>query len=189
MFGGTPGGSRDPFSGGRPRGAHHARDPFGNSPFDDPFFARDPFGGRHMFARSHGAQDPFFSGGFGMGMHGMLGGGMGSSVSFSSSSSSFGGAGGGTSRSVSRSTKIVDGQAQTVTITRVQDANGTTVTEDYGNGRMRTTVNGVEQQNTLQSGHRPGTAHYISEGPNDHSTRQQHRSQPYPNNLRRHRSK
>ncbi|KAI9253769.1 hypothetical protein BDA99DRAFT_162829 [Phascolomyces articulosus] len=156
-------GSRDMFGGG-------------GSMFNDPFFSNDPFHAVH--------HDPFFSGfGGGGGMHGgtgmshpmmhqqqhqqMLRGGMMdplfSSSSFSSSSSSFGG-GGGVSKSVSQSTQIVNGQAQTVTVTKVQDQNGTTITEDYGNGRRRVVVNGVEQHSTLGQGESNDNRRYISEG-------------------------
>lgn len=53
----------------------------------------------------------------------MGGGGGGSFFSSSSSSSSFGGGGFGTSKSVSSSTRIVNGRPETVTVTRIQDQN------------------------------------------------------------------
>lgn len=100
----------------------------------------DPFGGGGFFDN-----DPFFSGGFGHGVGGgfpsmmggggldmlmggppMMGGGGGGGSFFSSSSSSsssFGGGGFGTSKSVSSSTRIVNGRPETVTVTRIQDQN------------------------------------------------------------------
>ena len=57
-----------------------------------------------------------------MGGPSMMGGG-GSFFSSSSSSSSFGGGGFGTSKSVSSSTRIVNGRPETVTVTRIQDQN------------------------------------------------------------------
>ena len=121
----------------------------GGGLFNDSFFSNDPFAAHHQL---HGffsggipqqrqqqrqqqqqqqqssmmSQSSFFGG------NGGFGGGMmmdpffpssSSSSSFSSSSSNFGGGGGGVSRSVSQSTQIVNGQAQTVTVTKVQDAN------------------------------------------------------------------
>ncbi|KAL1935233.1 hypothetical protein VTP01DRAFT_4373 [Rhizomucor pusillus] len=136
-----------------------AFDPFANFHFHSPeeifaqFFAQSPFGRR----------DPFMSGGFfGSSLFGrdpfddpffntpMFGGGGGGSMFSSSMMSGFGGGRGGESRSVSTSTRIVNGVAQTTTVTKIQNDQGTTVIEDYGNGRQRVTVNGVEQKNTLQ---------------------------------------
>ncbi|KAI7894359.1 dnaJ-like protein subfamily B member 6-like protein [Mucor mucedo] len=61
--------------------------------------------------------------------------------SFSSSSTS--GGGGSYSKSVSTSTRSVNGVVETVTITKITDGNGTKVIEEYGNGRTK--VNGIEQ--------------------------------------------
>lgn len=66
---------------------------FGRDPFDDPFFSSTP----------------------------MFGGGGGSSMFSSSMMSSFGGGQGGESRSVSTSTRIVNGVAQTTTVTKIQN--------------------------------------------------------------------
>ncbi|KAI7881907.1 DnaJ-domain-containing protein [Lichtheimia hyalospora FSU 10163] len=128
-------------------GPRHGADPFGGGFFDnDPFFSSG-FGGIRG-----GGFPPMMGAGGGMDMlmggPSMMGGG-GSFFSSSSSSSSFGGGGFGTSKSVSSSTRIVNGRPETVTVTRIQDQNGTTVTEDYGNGQQRVTVNGQEVQNTL----------------------------------------
>ncbi|KAI7896732.1 DnaJ domain-containing protein [Mucor mucedo] len=49
----------------------------------------------------------------------------------------------GASRSVSTTTTIVNGQKHT--ITKIQDANGTRIIEDYGDGHQRVTLNGKEQ--------------------------------------------
>lgn len=47
------------------------------------------------------------------------------------------------SRSISTTTSIVNGHKHTVT--KIQDVNGIKIIEDYGNGRQRVTVNGIEQ--------------------------------------------
>ncbi|KAF7730806.1 DnaJ sub B member 2 [Apophysomyces ossiformis] len=140
-------GGRNPFSmfddgfgfGGSRRGGRSMFSMFD----DDPFFSahRDPFGGMAGFGGF-----PSIGGG---------GGGGGSSFfSSSSSSSGFGGPGGFSSQSVSTSTRIVNGRPETVTVTKIQNHEGTKVIEDYGNGRQRVTVNGVEQVNTLGTNQR-----------------------------------
>ncbi|KAI7859268.1 hypothetical protein BDC45DRAFT_259616 [Circinella umbellata] len=164
----------------------------GGGMFNDPFFSNDPFSAHNQFHGLFGggmsqqqqqqqqqqpsmmSQSSFFGGnqGFGGGM--MMDPFFSSSSSSSSfSSSNFGGGGGGVSKSVSQSTQIVNGRAQTVTVTKVQDANGTTVTEDYGNGQKRITVNGVEQQNTIGQGSSNDNQRYISEGGRSSSDRRQ----------------
>ncbi|KAI9319274.1 DnaJ domain-containing protein [Dichotomocladium elegans] len=95
--------------------------------------------------------DPMFGRGFSSFFSNFDGASRGGSTFFSSSSSSFGGPG-SMSRSSSTTTRVINGRVETVTVTRVQDSNGTTVTEDYGNGRRRVTVNGVETLNTLDAG-------------------------------------
>lgn len=101
-------------------GPRHGADPFGGGFFDnDPFFSGGFGGSRGM------GGFPSMMGGGGMDMlmggPSMMGGG---GSFFSSSSSSFGGGGGfGTSRSVSTSTRIVNGRPETVTVTRIQDQN------------------------------------------------------------------
>ncbi|CAO3592235.1 unnamed protein product [Absidia cylindrospora] len=123
------------------------------SMFDDPFFSHGPsqsmFGGPMMMGGGMGGM-----GGMGSQMQQQQfgGGGMfgGATTSFSSSASSFGG--GGVSQSTSTSIRNVNGVQQRVTVTTVQDQNGTHITEDYGNGRKRVVINGVEHENTLGNG-------------------------------------
>ncbi|KAI8337980.1 hypothetical protein BC941DRAFT_395689 [Chlamydoabsidia padenii] len=107
-----------------------------SSAFDDPFFSRHQtmFGGPMM-------GDPF--GGM-MAGHFPQGGGMHTTSSYSSS---FGN--GGVSQSTSTSIRHVNGVQERITVTTIQDQNGTRVTEDYGNGRKRVLINGVEHENTL----------------------------------------
>lgn len=54
----------------------------------------------------------------------------------------------GASRSVSTTTSIVNGHKHT--ITKIIDANGTRIIEDYGDGRQRVTVNGEEEVSPSQ---------------------------------------
>ena len=49
----------------------------------------------------------------------------------------------GASRTMSTTTSIVNGHKHT--ITKIVDANGTRIIEDYGDGRQRVTVNGEEE--------------------------------------------
>lgn len=70
--------------------------------FGSSLFGRDPF------------DDPFFN-------TPMFGGGGGGSMFSSSMMSGFGGGRGGESRSVSTSTRIVNGVAQTTTVTKIQN--------------------------------------------------------------------
>ncbi|KAI8982095.1 DnaJ domain-containing protein [Mycotypha africana] len=49
-------------------------------------------------------------------------------------------------RSVSTTTTIINGHKQT--ITKIIDQNGTKIIEDYGDGRQRITINGIEQGNS-----------------------------------------
>ncbi|KAI8641933.1 DnaJ domain-containing protein [Parasitella parasitica] len=49
----------------------------------------------------------------------------------------------GASRTMSTTTSIVNGRKHT--ITKITDANGTRIIEDYGDGRQRVTVNGEEE--------------------------------------------
>ncbi|KAI8394313.1 DnaJ domain-containing protein [Radiomyces spectabilis] len=153
-------GYHDPFAGFR---FHSPEDIFsqffgGRNPLDDMFFGGG-FGGGSMFAHDpffnqgwmggrsgFGGRDPFSSMGFPPMMGDMFGG------SSFMSSSSFGGPG-MSSRSVSTTTRIVNGRPETVTVTKIQDPHtGTKVIEDYGNGNQRVTVNGVEQTPMLQDG-------------------------------------
>ncbi|KAI9281732.1 hypothetical protein BC943DRAFT_362838 [Umbelopsis sp. AD052] len=67
-----------------------------------------------------------------------------SSVHTSSSRSSMGGVS-SRSTSVSKSTRIINGRPQTVTITTIQDEHGSRTFEDYGNGQQRYFLNGIEQ--------------------------------------------
>ncbi|SAM03009.1 hypothetical protein [Absidia glauca] len=160
---------------------HFAHDPFAHFHFHSPedifaqFFgtthAFSSFGGGGgMFQSQSAFDDPFFTGGSSRGMFGggpmMMGGDPfgsmmanhfqqhlgGGSTSFSSSSSSSFGGGGGISQSTSTSIRNVNGVQERVTVTTLQDQNGTHVTEDYGNGRRRVMINGVEQENTLDYG-------------------------------------
>ncbi|KAI8078108.1 DnaJ domain-containing protein [Gilbertella persicaria] len=50
----------------------------------------------------------------------------------------------GTSQSVQTTTRIINGQRHTVT--KIQDVNGVRVIEDFGDGRQRITVNGIEEK-------------------------------------------
>ncbi|SAL98772.1 hypothetical protein [Absidia glauca] len=121
---------QDPFV--RPSSFH--QDPFVNQPsfstyhntmYSD-FMFKDPM---DTFAQFFGNRDPFA--GFHLGAMedtGLMMGG-----------------GGGVSTSTSIS--IVNGVK--TTITTVQDHNGTKRIEDYGNGKRRVLVNGVETENTL----------------------------------------
>jgi len=125
-------GGRDPFAdvfGGRPFMSQMR--PFGGTMSGDPF------------------DDPFFTSPMGMrGMSSPFGGSSYSSISTSSSSSMMPG-GNMQSKSVSRTTRIVNGRPQTVTITNIRDGQGTRTIEDYGNGQQRVLVNGVEQPSHL----------------------------------------
>ena len=114
------------------------RDGFGGSPFssmmggsmfNDPFFSGsmgNPMGGQQRQSNS------FFGGGgfggdpFAMMQQNMMNGGGGNTTSFSMSSSSFPGMGGnGVSTSTSTTTRIVNGQRQTVRETVIRKADGT----------------------------------------------------------------
>ncbi|CAO3632740.1 unnamed protein product [Mucor hiemalis] len=66
------------------------------------------------------------------------------SSSFRSSSSSSVNNGGNYSKSVTTSTRSINGVVETVKITRITDENGTNVIEEYGNGMTK--INGIEQQ-------------------------------------------
>lgn len=142
--------------------------PFGGSMFGDPF------------------DDPFFTSPFGMR-------GMPSSyadTSFSSMSSSSSNMMGGSmrSKSVSRTTRIINGRPQTVTITNIVDDQGTRTVEDYGNGQQRVVVNGVEQHSAVDSSHSQG---YLPAAPS--GSDEQYNSlhgmpqQPYPQAYYQHR--
>ncbi|KAI8891028.1 DnaJ-domain-containing protein [Backusella circina FSU 941] len=100
----------------------------------DPFktFFDDPMLG----GRSRVSMDPFSSSPFGQSV-------------FSSTSSAGGYDGGFGSRSVSTTTRIINGQKHTVT--EIKDQNGTRVIEEFGNGQKRVTVNGVEVEDQSQS--------------------------------------
>ncbi|CAO3620508.1 unnamed protein product [Cunninghamella echinulata] len=141
-------GTRDPFAfmnNNSPFG--NSRSQYGNMPSsvfdDDPFFSRGNSMSQQMFNAHSMLSDPFSQH-----MRSHLGNTMGSFTSSSSSSSSFGGSG-TFSQSTSTSIRNVNGVQERVTVTKIQDQNGTHVTEDYGNGRRRVIVNGVEQENTL----------------------------------------
>ncbi|CAO3627440.1 unnamed protein product [Cunninghamella blakesleeana] len=144
-------GTRDPFSmfNQSPFGNVHAqhRSMFSNAFDDDPFFNRG--GGISQQQQMFGSMNPMMGDHFGQHMASHFGNGMSTSFS-SSSSSSFGGSG-GFSQSTSTSIRTVNGVQERVTVTKIQDQNGTRITEDYGNGRRRLIVNGVEQENTLGS--------------------------------------
>jgi hypothetical protein len=74
----------------------------------------------------------------------------------------------GASKSISTTTSIINGHKHTVT--KIQDANGVKIIEDYGDGHQRVTINGVEQQ--------PAVAQqYIKEAPA--KTIQAPKSRPY----------
>jgi hypothetical protein len=104
---------------------------FGGDPFDDPFFTQ-PFGGMRPV--------PGYAG---------------TSFSMSTSSSS-GGMMSSRSKSVSRTTRVINGRPQTVTVTKISDEQGTRTIEDYGNGQQRVLVNGVEQRNDIEGGSQQG---------------------------------
>ena len=57
----------------------------------------------------------------------------------------------GASRTMSTTTSIVNGHKHT--ITKIVDANGTRIIEDYGDGRQRVTVNGEEEISPSQQQH------------------------------------
>ncbi|GAB5590772.1 hypothetical protein Unana1_05672 [Umbelopsis nana] len=162
----------DPYTGFHARGGPSPfmsqMRPFGGSMFGDPF------------------DDPFFTSPFGMR-------GMPSSyadTSFSSMSSSSSNMMGGSmrSKSVSRTTRIINGRPQTVTITKIVDDQGTTTVEDYGNGQQRVVVNGVEQHSAVDSSHSQG---YLPAAPS--GSDEQYNSlhgmpqQPYPQAYYQHR--
>ncbi|KAI8885735.1 DnaJ-domain-containing protein [Backusella circina FSU 941] len=98
----------------------------GQNPFDrDPFF-HSPLNG--MMSQSfHPPPPPIFP----------------FSSASSSSMSSFGG---GSSRSVSTTTRIVNGRTETITVTEINDQDGKKVIKDYGNGVQQITINGVPQE-------------------------------------------
>ncbi|KAI8144900.1 hypothetical protein BJV82DRAFT_556328 [Fennellomyces sp. T-0311] len=124
----------------------YADDPFTGFHFRSPedVFAQF-FGGRDPFAMMF--NDPFFStGNDPFDVPSLLGGrnnGM-----FMSSTFGSGGLGARTTKSTT--TRYVNGHSETVTVTTVQDQNGTRVIEDYGNGQRRILDNGVETENTLK---------------------------------------
>ncbi|CEP11697.1 hypothetical protein [Parasitella parasitica] len=59
----------------------------------------------------------------------------------------------GASRTMSTTTSIVNGHKHT--ITKITDANGTRIIEDYGDGRQRVTVNGQEEATPSQQAQQP----------------------------------
>ncbi|KAJ2961265.1 hypothetical protein NQZ79_g3522 [Umbelopsis isabellina] len=134
---------------------------FGGDPFDDPFF-NQPFGG----------------------MRAVPGGFAGSSFSMSTSSSS-GGMMSSRSKSVSRTTRVINGRPQTVTVTKISDEQGTRTIEDYGNGQQRVLVNGVEQRNDIEGGNSQGYLPQPNEDPSQYNSpygmqQQQQQQQQYP---------
>lgn len=147
--------------------------PFGGSmfgdPFDDPFFA-SPFGQRGM-------PSPFDNGN------------TFSSMSMSTSSSMTGGSN-MRSKSVSRTTRIINGRPQTVTITNIRDEQGLRTIEDYGNGQQRVLVNGVEQHPSVE-GSQPSQG-YLPAPQNGHEEPPHYNSQytmpnqPYPQGYYQH---
>lgn len=68
----------------------------------------------------------------------------------------------GASRSVSTTTSIVNGHKHT--ITKIIDANGTRIIEDYGDGRQRVTVNGEEEVSPSQQPQQQQQQHRIIDG-------------------------
>jgi hypothetical protein len=81
----------------------------------------------------------------------------------------------GASKSVSTTTSIINGHKHTVT--KIQDANGVKIIEDYGDGQPRVTINGVEQQPAVAA-----QQQYIKEAPittQEISTTQTPKSSPY----------
>ncbi|KAM3580368.1 hypothetical protein VKS41_007035 [Umbelopsis sp. WA50703] len=132
-------GGRDPFA-----------EMFGPSQFMPPM--RPSFGGSSMFGGDP-FDDPFFTQPFG-GMR-PVPGYAGTSFSMSTSSSS-GGMMSSRSKSVSRTTRVINGRPQTVTVTKISDEQGTRTIEDYGNGQQRVLVNGVEQRNDIEGGSQQG---------------------------------
>jgi hypothetical protein len=137
--------------------------PFGgfDDPFDDPFFA-SPFGMRGVPSLFADSSSFSVSSNMGSGRPRSNIGGSSSSM-FTSTTSSMNGRSrihtnsttmsGGSSRStsVSKSTRIINGIPQTVTITTVQDENGVRTYEDYGNGQQRYYLNGIEQRSLESS--------------------------------------
>ncbi|ORY90005.1 hypothetical protein BCR43DRAFT_499848 [Syncephalastrum racemosum] len=84
----------------------------------------------------------------------LLGSSFGQASTFPSSS--FGGTPiMGFSKSVSTTTRIVNGQRETVKVIEIHDPSGKKVIEDYGHGRRRVVVNGTEQENTLRPNPNP----------------------------------
>ncbi|KAL1927712.1 hypothetical protein VTP01DRAFT_3533 [Rhizomucor pusillus] len=55
------------------------------------------------------------------------------------------------SRRVVTTSRVINGTRETMTITTIQDKNGTKTVEEIGGGRRRVVVNGKEIENTLQS--------------------------------------
>ncbi|KAI8079763.1 uncharacterized protein BX664DRAFT_269497 [Halteromyces radiatus] len=184
MGGDTAGGEQAYSSSAYDRFGGRQRDLF-QSMFDDPFMTGQS---QSMFGSSMTmGGDPF--GGMGSHMfHHFGGGGLGGMSSFSSSSSSSSFGGGGVSQSTSTTIRNVNGRQERVTVTKVQDQNGTRITEDYGNGRRRVVINGVERENTLDyanSDHRIGASQQyqqqqqqqqISQGGPGYSQTQQYQS-------------
>jgi hypothetical protein len=123
-------------------------------PFDDPFFA-SPFGQRGM-------PSPFDNGN------------AFSSMSMSTSSGMTGGSN-MRSKSVSRTTRIINGRPQTVTITNIRDEQGLRTIEDYGNGQQRVLVNGVEQHASVEGSQPPQG--YLPAPPNGHEEPPHYNSQ------------
>ncbi|GAN01874.1 DnaJ homolog subfamily B member 8 [Mucor ambiguus] len=68
----------------------------------------------------------------------------------------------GASRTMSTTTSIVNGHKHT--ITKIIDANGTRIIEDYGDGRQRVTVNGEEEVSPTQQPQQPHPQHRIIDG-------------------------
>ncbi|KAI8067604.1 DnaJ domain-containing protein [Gongronella butleri] len=132
---------------------------FNSGPADFGSWDNDPFFERHQTMMS----SPFM--GFDMQQSPMM-----SSFS-SSSSSSFGHGAGGYSQSSTTTIRNVNGVQERVTVTEVTDQHGTRVTEDYGQGRRRVLVNGVEHENTLGAQPQPQPQISYGQQQNGRSTR------------------
>lgn len=63
---------------------------------------------------------------------------------------------------MSTTTSIVNGHKHT--ITKIIDANGTRIIEDYGDGRQRVTMNGEEEVSPAQQPQQPHPQHRIIDG-------------------------
>lgn len=128
---------------------------------------RPSFGGSSAFGGDP-FDDPFFNQPYGV-MRPAPGGFAGSSFSMSTSSSS-GGMMSSRSKSVSRTTRVINGRPQTVTVTKITDEQGTRTIEDYGNGQQRVLLNGVEQRNDIEGGNSQGFLPPPNEDPSQYNS-------------------